>query len=314
MKYAAMTLISGAALFASTPAVYAGIQDGLVAHYCFDDASNLGKDCSTNGNNGVLEGNVIKATGYNGSGALFGGFNNPAAVHVPNSSSLQFQQDFSVSVAVKMTTFSGMDGWGSSADYGIHSLFAKSHDRNGVALMAYGDGSSGSVDVAGHIATYGWTPLNWNNPTVAPNAPANEWVHLTWVFSNSKHVAQFYADGVLIATDNGFSQDFSEMNNQDLYLGKFSDYWFPLNGVLDEVRVYNRALNKAEVVTLFKQGGPLSGTVNRLGAHTVTCTNNATRQQVQIPSSSATVFDCESVGFQFNPGQNVTITISGKTK
>lgn len=40
------------------------------------------------------------------------------------------------------------------------------------------------------------------------------------------------------------------MNSRDLYLGRFSATWYPLNGVLDEVRVYNRALASIEVAAL----------------------------------------------------------------
>lgn len=299
---------------AATTSVHAGIHEGLVAYYCFDDVKDLGKDCSTNGNNGTLEGNIKATSGYRGRGALFGGVNDPAAVHIPNSSSLQFQKDFSVSAAVKINNFYGINRWGDYGNDGIHSLFAKSHDRQGVALITYGEGSAGSEDVLGAVSSFVWDQLEWNTTPVAPNSPAKEWVHLTWVFSNTKHVAQFYADGVLIAADTHFSQDFSDMNTQDLFLGKFSDQWYPLNGVLDEVRVYNRALTKTDVALLYQQGGPLGGMLRRFGPHTVTCTNTSTRQSVTIPLTVAPKFNCEAAGLSFMPGQNVTITIDGKTR
>jgi len=223
----------------------ADLKTGLVAYYCFDDASNLGKDCSNTGNNGYLEGNIISTKGYKGSAALFGGYNDPADIYIPNSSSLQFNQDFSVAFAVKMTGFDGMDGWGSYSDAGVHAVVAKSHDRNGTTLMVAKGNTQGNV--YSFVASY-----EWNNPIgeTALNSNVGKWVHFTYIFSNTQQKVKLYADGVLIATKDGFSQDFTSINSQDLYLGKYSDSWFPLNGSLDEVRIYNRALTKAEVKQL----------------------------------------------------------------
>jgi hypothetical protein len=227
----------------------AALTDGLVAYYCFDDASNIGKDCSTKGNNGSPIGQVGSVTGWKGNAALFGGYYNPANIRVPNSSSLQFAQDFSVSFAVKMTGFDGIDGYGRYVNYGSHAVIAKSHDRNGTTLMVGGDGATG------HLSTWVQS-FGWNNPisTPTPYSGVGKWVHLTYVLSNSQQKAKLYANGVLISTKDGFSQSFTSINSQDLYLGKYPDSWYPLNGALDEVRIYNRVLTDAEVGELYNQG------------------------------------------------------------
>jgi hypothetical protein len=49
------------------------INNGLRAHYTFDDPSNLGADSSGNGNNGILEGNQIESqSGRVGNAVDFG--------------------------------------------------------------------------------------------------------------------------------------------------------------------------------------------------------------------------------------------------
>ena len=252
MKKAKAAVLLGALMISGT--AVADLSTGLVAYYCFDDETNIGKDCSANGNNGSPTGQVGTVTGLLGKAASFGGYNNPASIHIPNSSSLQFNQDFSVAFAVKMTGFNGMDGWGNYSDFGAHSIFAKSHDRNGTTLMVGGDSTTGNLGT--WVASY-----EWNNSisTPTPYAGVGKWVHLTYIFSNSQQKAQLYANGVLITTKDGFSQDFTSINSQDLYLGKFSDSWFPLNGALDEVRIYNRAITTAEVTALYQQGAIPTG-------------------------------------------------------
>jgi len=231
---------------------FADLNNGLVAYYCFDDATNISKDCSTNGNNGSPTGQVNSVTGVKGNAANFGGYNNPASIHIPNSSSLQFVQDFTISFALKMTGFDGMDGWGSYSTFGAHSVFAKSHDRTGMTFLAYGDNATGNVGTG--VASFEWGGNKNDVGAIASNSTVDKWVTFTYVFSNSSKIAKLYADGVLIKTNENFNQDLSSINSQDLYLGKFSDSWYPLNGSLDEVRIYNRALTDNEVSELYQQG------------------------------------------------------------
>ena len=232
---------------------HADLKDGLVAHYCFDDSTNIGKDCSTNGNNGELIGQVNSVTGLSGNAANFGGYNNPASIHVPNSPSLQFTNDATISFAVNMTGLDGMTGYGSYGNYGAHAAFAKSHDRRGFIINLSGNDAKQLSSGAGSF--------EWGNNGIGgttDNYQVGQWRYFTYVFSNSTHIAKLYADGVLIKTLDTFNQSFESANAQDLYLGKFSDKWYPLNGSLDEVRIYNRALTEAEVLELYNGGGVVS--------------------------------------------------------
>jgi hypothetical protein len=43
------------------------------------------------------------------------------------------------------------------------------------------------------------------------------------------------------------------MNGRNLYIGKFSDFWYPFSGLIDEVRIYNRALTGQEVRVLYEE-------------------------------------------------------------
>ena len=79
----------------------------------------------------------------------------------------------------------------------------------------------------------------------------NRWTHIAFVYGDG--FAQLFVDGQLI-DEKDSTHDFSRMNEQNLYIGKFSDYWFPFNGLIDEVRIYNRALDIDEVKSLANCG------------------------------------------------------------
>ena len=232
--------------------VTGGVTAGLVAYYCFDDPANIGKDCSANSNNGTATGGVSAVTGVQGSGAMFGGYNNPGVIHVPNSASLQFGPTYSHSFFIKVDSPAGMDGWGNLAANGGFTTVAKSHDRVGMCwgvgidasnnLVSGGPGSFDSVSMtAGTDVLNGWA-----------SGAIGRWIHVVNVVDSVG--AKTYLDGRLAWSQSG-TVNFTIANTQDLFIGKFSDYWYPLNGTLDELKIFNRALSDEEVLVLYTAGG-----------------------------------------------------------
>ena len=73
---------------------------------------------------------------------------------------------------------------------------------------------------------------------------AGVWQMLTFTFD--KGTAKFYKDGSLIATKTGMPAPIR-------WRGFHMTHWF--NGGLDDVRLYDRALDEAEVTTLYKSAG-----------------------------------------------------------
>lgn len=76
----------------------------------------------------------------------------------------------------------------------------------------------------------------------------NKWYLLTYTYDG--YIASLYVDCNLQA--RGTIKNFDFDNTDDLFFGRMNNgqypYWF--NGLLDEVRIYNRALNKAEITKL----------------------------------------------------------------
>ncbi len=224
------------------------LDDGLVAYYPFNGDAH---DASGHGNDGEVH-DLWSTHGVNGdtNGAWhFGGYNHPGYIRIPNSESLKFTDGFSFACYVKPLDWSGMDGWGDYSSRGTHCIFAKDHDRTGTHMVINLDGNDNMIVRAGTGGSYyhqtGWAELN-SSDKIDGNK-LNEWVHIAVTYSKEK--ACMYIDGRLVHV-RYINADFTEMNRRDLYLGKFSDYWFPFKGVMDEVRIYNRMLTSAEVKDL----------------------------------------------------------------
>ncbi|MEI6751603.1 MAG: LamG domain-containing protein [Paludibacter sp.] len=215
--------------------------NGLVAYYPFNGNAN---DESGNGNNGTdLVGGVSFVTGKYGQAAKFGGYSNPGHIHVPNSISLKFTNGASFVYWVRLDDAAGMDGWGSLSANGNQCAFAKSHDRSGIYNnMGYnnqnrlysGLSSSNGGGVGSRVQGISYT--------------IGSWIQIAYTCSSNK--CTLYVNGVQEASINT-PISFSTSNSQDLYFGKYSDSWYPLNGALDEMRIYNRQLNATEIQQLY---------------------------------------------------------------
>lgn len=234
------------------------INCGLVALYRFDGDA---KDASGNNNHGTPTGS------FNWSRDRFG--NCESAIHlngifqkgwvkVPNSPTLQFNaaKQMTAALWVELDALAGMSGFGNYAPNGVHILLAKAGDGiatpdgfyqnlNGVNgdLWYSGGSSSGTMNISA---------------SVHPNY-SKTWKHLALVISPDS--IKLYVDGILTA-QNVSNTDFSAADAEDLYLGIMGGpgaaqpYWYPLQGSLDDVRLYNRALSAAEINQLFQLPNP----------------------------------------------------------
>lgn len=79
----------------------------------------------------------------------------------------------------------------------------------------------------------------------------NAWHHLAGVMSKGRYV-RLYVDGQLVSEGSSFSGNTSD-GTSPLFIGRRGDGQY-LDGTVDEVTVYGRALNAAEVVALYAAG------------------------------------------------------------
>lgn len=113
---------------------------------------------------------------------------------------------------------------------------------------------AGDVDTTHLSIRYATDITGWGAGTLIGDTAleAELWYHAVATYDGSywKLYLNGQLDGNKIETGDLVS------NAANLYIGVFSPpSGFPFNGIIDEVRIYNRALSSAEVMTRFKSRG-----------------------------------------------------------
>lgn len=218
-----------AALFVCLTALFSpgqsSAQTGLVAAYSFSEgAGTTVTDSSGNGNTGTISGATWTTSGKFGNALVFNGTS--AKVTVPNSTSLRLTTGMTLEAWVYPTT----------APKAWRSVVAKNVD--GYYLMA-------STDVGNRIGTGGtWTGGNQN--TIGPSAlTVNVWTHLAATFDGA--MVRLFVNGVQVASQAQTTPLAATTGTLQIGADSYPTEFFA--GRIDEVRIYNRALSVAEIVT-----------------------------------------------------------------
>lgn len=208
-----------------------GLTEGLVAYWPVTETSGFTiKDESLNGNIIVLTntGDQYFSTGVFKNALLFGGPSRLGTVY--NNTILDQDNMFSISFWVKIT--------GSNIDYGnnIFFIFDKIHITYNPAITKLNFMIADSI-----TAQY----------SVESDITSNQWFYLTAVYDGS--VMSVYVNG---------NQTISSVKN--CILAKPGSYVniapngyqdrVPMEGLIDEIRIYNRALNQKEIKALMVIG------------------------------------------------------------
>ncbi|WP_373331244.1 YCF48-related protein [Salmonirosea aquatica] len=228
-----------------------------MAHYTFNGTFS---DQTANANHAQASGNpgfVPDRKGVANRAVGLGGCASPQFLRVPHSASLQMTGAMSVSFWALVDLSSGMDpGTGACNANGRHVFFAKGGDGfggspPGVQGLTYQQNglqqvSFESATNAGQYSVMSARPL-----------PGNSWHYYTYTITNSQF--RLYVDAQLVRT-LPVSIDFTQVNQQDLFLGVMGPKsppvlgitnWYPLKGALDDVKVFNRELTLQEVAALY---------------------------------------------------------------
>ncbi|MEO3809911.1 LamG-like jellyroll fold domain-containing protein [Sphaerisporangium sp. B11E5] len=206
-----------------TPAVS---QPGLVAAYGFEAGSGgTVHDDSGNAHVGTASGTSWSTSGRFGKALSFNGTS--SWVTVPDAPEFRLAQGMTLMAWVKPAE---LDGW--------RSALVKEY-AGGLSYGLYA--SDGSVPNAWAVNTSG----NEGTVSTATGLPLNTWTHVATTYDGAK--LRFYVDGDLAA-----ESDFTGSLRGDggpFRIGGNSVWGEYFSGVIDEVRVYNRALPEAEIRT-----------------------------------------------------------------
>jgi len=217
-------------LFENEPTDINPLDIGLIAYYPFNGNAN---DESGNGNDGV-EFDLSYVQGINGEATSFNG--ESSRVIVADSSSLDLEDELTLSVWIKQNDqdrapFILTKGGGSRCNYEFRTGF---------------DG-----DIFGFGKQNVWT--RWKSQT-----KTGVWSHLAVAYDSGSSSITAYLNGKEISTSlrvHNFGFNLTT-NNLPLYIGHIykaydDTYAHFFNGLMDDLRIYNRVLSEAEIHELY---------------------------------------------------------------
>lgn len=227
---------------------------GLIAYYPFNGNTYDESGYKNHGVSNQFVSLVSDRKSKANSACSFGGIDRTGFIKIPNASQLNINKTITISIWYKINSYYGMDGWGSPTQNGYQVLIGKEGDRNGYYVGI----SNNELEKK--------QSLNFNNNinfssnfSIIGNSPGNnienlnKWNHLVTISNGT--IAKMYVNGALI-NSLSINPDFSSSNTKELFIGTMwalNESWYPFNGSLDDIRIYNRGLSDTEINALFRE-------------------------------------------------------------
>lgn len=212
----------------------ADLTTGLVAYYPFNGNAN---DESGNGHNGTENGATLTTDRFGNANKAYSFDGIDDYIHVPYDPTFDISlTGFTVAVWFKANP----------AQNPFYDIIDKSHGDNGsyddrTGWVIQSDWSGATIDFI-----YG-TGSTWYGIGVNNSILDDQWHHFAaTVMGTTMNV---YLDGVLQGTNNFPAPPAS--NNRDLFIGKHYALGRYFHGLIDDIRIYNRALTDAEIIVLY---------------------------------------------------------------
>jgi hypothetical protein len=208
--------------------VSANYEEGLVAYWNFDEGNaSIAYDSSGNNNHGVLYG-PSWTTGISGSALELDGVNDYASV--PDSSSLDITDNITIEAWVypySMSWVAPLISKGTnSSNYGYYLATGQYYADGCGSFKLHSNGTK-------TLWLYSSQPLT-----------TGQWNHVVGVRAGTS--ASIYINGMISDAGICFAGPI-QTNDLSVEFGTHSDYSVFFHGILDEVRIYNRALTAHEI-------------------------------------------------------------------
>jgi hypothetical protein len=209
------------------------LADGLVAYYPFDGNAN---DLSGNGNHGVVNGAALTTDRFENASSAYQFDGNDDHILIGNSDSLNIDHRLTIGVWIKKEvnkSYSGLVG----------------KDWSGYSFMFDKTGNKLKLELA-HGSEKNYVSFS-DSHTIGNNT----WYHAVVVLSalnNNTNKVTFYVNGQKGSEKSTPYSDLADMPEMYIgYEGCCGDRYF--KGIIDDVRIYNRALTEPEIQSLYKQ-------------------------------------------------------------
>jgi len=194
---------------------------GLVGYWRFEGNAD---DCSGNNNNGTVYG-ATQVDGKFGKAYNFDG--TQYISKASGNSILDLTNSVTISCWIKTST---------AATVNIPSFFTRG--RNSY-LLTNSNGVADDAKVVLYIYSGGWKNLKGNT-----KINDNIWHHIVGTYDHQ--FLKVYLDGILDCTPLALNGDIAiDSTNLYYYIGKYSNSY--ITSIIDELKIYNRALSEAEI-------------------------------------------------------------------
>ena len=226
----------------------ADLNDGLVAYYSFDNCD--AHDDSGNGHDGIIHGNPECVDGIKGHAFRFGKSGNFISLDKSYLTDLA-THDFSISVWINLDKYYSEE---SNSTHGIiiRKMYGGSACGGGYAFDIYYDKKNKEWLAA--IAIPQCNPYNYNQKYIKlGKLSLHKYYMLTGVYTNDNKV-KMYLNEKFIGERNYNGVQGSVNNTINLQIGqKPNDSYYKdlFPGIIDELRIYNRALSESEIKQLY---------------------------------------------------------------
>jgi prepilin-type N-terminal cleavage/methylation domain-containing protein len=223
------------------------LDQGLVGYWNLNKGSGTSaNDSSGSNNHGTLINGSIWSTDIPspqfGKSISFNGSTNYIAV--PNSVSLSLNSSLTLSAWVKRNSLTSFS----------YTIISKGSLNGGSTNVSYGLFLAGTNNYSGRISNNGSTITGITSSGVYNDT---NWHLVTLVYNSSLQTLNLYIDGVQAATPLTGVTSSLFTNNTNFTVGSMilsgAPSWF-WNGLIDDVRVYNRPLSAVEIGMLYNSG------------------------------------------------------------
>ena len=288
-----------------------GLYESRYDGFCHDFDGDA-KDSSGNGNDGTIKGATF-VEGIRGKALSFNG--NGDYVEIPYTA-LENLVSGTITARIKLNSNNE------------ETIIAKQHDHVGTyGVLSIGHYSSS--DGPGNTGTPGKLYFHGHNKVTEASSSSvigiGQWYHVAIVFTNT--YAKFYIDGSPSNTLNGDYSIPSDTTKPTIgaWLGDGGGRYF--NGIIDEVRIYNRALTAEEVkeqyegkqtvstaLTLTKTASPYSIKQGQTTTITLTIKNRGTTDITNIEVMDSIHRNFDLIGGDFPNPRKYDIIGKGESR
>ena len=229
------------------------VEAGLVGHWKLEEGGPVARDSSGQGNNGTVKGDPRPVPGKIGNGLAFDGDND--YIEIPGNPALKKLQEGTCTISAWFKPADTPPGKGSEskASYGIvlkpgyhMGLHYTSANRLQFEYFVQTDDPQRPK----------WSGCSTGDPTLEPG----RWYHMVGIADVTSRSLRLHVDGKLRATSKawdagGKPRDYGEAPWRIGCANPGGKDWGWLaKGVIDDVRLYNRALSEQEIQTLYGAG------------------------------------------------------------